>query len=91
MSTITCPHCDGKRQVYAFLNNGPDYRTHTSGYVQCSTCQGMGAITTERAKRILTGAHMRRERIERGESLNEAAKRLGISPAQLSARERGRA
>ena len=91
MSTITCPHCDGKRQVYAFLNHGPDYRTHTSGYVQCSTCQGMGAITTEHAERIKTGKRVQAERIERGESLNDAARRLGISPAELSARERGRA
>lgn len=91
MTTITCPHCDGKGWVYAFLNNGPDYRTHTSGFVQCLTCQGMSAITTEHAERIETGERMRRERVERGESLNEAARRLGITPAQLSARERGRA
>ena len=91
MSTITCPHCDGKRQVYAFLNHGPDYRTHTSGYMNCQTCHATGEITQEHAARIASGEKARRERIERGESLNDAARRLGITPAQLSARERGRA
>lgn len=89
MSTITCPHCDGKRQVYAFLNHGPDM--HASGFINCQACNGTGEVTQEHAARIASGEKARRERIERGESLNDAARRLGITPAQLSARERGRA
>lgn len=89
--TITCSHCNGERWVCTFFNNGPDYRTHTSGYVECSTCSATGEVEPWHAARIQAGERMRQQRIAAGESLNAAAKRLGITPAQLSARERGRA
>lgn len=89
MGNITCPHCNGERKVFAFLNNGPDYRTHTSMWIDCRTCLGKGVITREHADRIVAGSSMREQRVQRGESLREAAKRLGISAVELSAIERG--
>lgn len=58
--------------------------------VDCSTCQGVGSITIEKRDRIEAGRKRREERIARGASLREEAKRLGISVPELSALERGR-
>lgn len=87
---VICPHCSGERKVFAFMNNGPDYRTHTSGLIDCRTCLGAGKITQEHADRIAAGTSMRTQRVQRGESLRDAAKRLGITATELSAIEHGR-
>ncbi len=84
-----CPHCNGDKKVFAFLNNGPDYRTHTSTFIDCRTCLGRGVITREHADRIVAGASMREQRVQRRESLRDAAKRLGITAVELNAIERG--
>ena len=55
------------------------------------TCGGSGYWTAQQAVAARNGSAMRQKRIERGESLLEASRRLGMSPAQLSAIEHGRA
>lgn len=87
---VTCPHCDGKRRIYAFINTGEDWRAHRNEYVYCFTCNGAGKVPRTMAQRIERGARLRAARIARGLSLLEAAKRLGVSAEELSAMERGR-
>lgn len=57
--------------------------------VTCLTCKGEGALTPERLRAINEGAAMRRERIARGESIRDAAARLGVDVVTLSQREHG--
>lgn len=56
----------------------------------CLTCDGTGTVTAERAMRMNAGEQMRRDRVQRGVSRNEEARRLGITPIELSHREQGR-
>lgn len=86
-----CPTCSGKGRSFAFINTGPDSRSHRSGYVSCHTCKGECVISAERFEAIERGHQLRQERVNRGESLHEAATKLGMTPAGLSAIETGRA
>lgn len=87
---ISCPHCNGQKQVFAFINRGPDISTHTSGMIDCDTCKGSGSITLEQVQCIEVGQQLRKDRLERGRTLSEAAVRFGVSVTQYSAWERGR-
>lgn len=87
--SITCPHCDGKGETFVFINTGYDYRGHTSGFRPCPTCKGEQVISESQAKAIADGRAMRDARVSRRETLRDAAKRMGVSPAELSKRERG--
>lgn len=89
MNNITCPHCNGKRRLYAFWD-GVRPEDSGSGYVDCSTCKGNGSISQAHMDRITEGERRRNDRVSRGVSLNEEARKFGITPAQLSALERGK-
>jgi hypothetical protein len=62
--------------------------------IPCRYCEGAGEVTTVRAdvirRGIAVGAELRADRLSRGLSLREEAKRLGIRPSELSDRELGR-
>lgn len=90
MTTLQCPHCKGKGGADAFVNRGPDIRTHSVKWIECLTCGGAGTVSGEVADRVARGEALRKARVARGESLLEASQRLGISPAALSAVEHGR-
>lgn len=90
MPRQTCPRCDGKRGAHCFINRGEDIRTHSVEWRDCSTCGGTGTIDRRRAALIEQGQEMRNARVARRESLMEASRRMGISPSELSAIERGR-
>ena len=86
---MICPYCNGRKTVESllhFANRGCEWRT-----LPCDCCRGAGEITGEHAERIVTGRKMRDERLARGASQREEAKRLGITPQELSRREHGRA
>lgn len=83
-----CPHCRGEKGGVAHINTGPD-RPHEWGWLPCSTCAGTGEVSDEHLARIERGNRVRAERLARDESLREAAKRMGITAAELSAIERG--
>lgn len=85
-----CPHCNGDGGGEAFINRGPDISKHTLEWVRCMTCSGDGVISDERAGLIDLGRRMREARVERGETLLEASRRLGTDPAKLSKLEHGR-
>lgn len=87
---MQCPHCKGEGGTDAFINRGPDIRTHSFGWVTCATCDGAGTISGAAAQRVERGELLRKARVLRRESLMEASRRLGISPADLSAVEHGR-
>jgi len=87
---MECPTCEGKKFGIAHFNTGPDSSKHRWGEVACFTCNGVGSITDEHAKRIKDGKARREARIARGESMMESAARLGITVVALSALEHGR-
>lgn len=88
---MKCPHCNGDGGGEAFINRGLDISTHTLEWVRCSTCQGDGVVSEERAALIAEGKAMRDARVVRMETLLEASRKLGIGPAELNAIELGRA
>ena len=57
----------------------------------CADCDGTGQWSAERLELYERGQRYREQRVLRGESLREAAKRLGVSPTQLSNFELGKA
>lgn len=89
---ITCPHCDGKKQLFAFWDGiKPDGSPFSgAGMRKCDTCDGLGVISLERNARIQEGKNRRAERLSRGLSLHEEATRLGMTAAELSAIEHGK-
>ena len=86
---MKCPTCLGEKKLLAHLNRGID-ATHSFEYIDCITCKGTGEITEEHFKKIQMGKELRKARIERGETLFDAAKRQKLTTAQLSAIENGR-
>ena len=87
-----CPDCEGCGRMPALVNRGPaGCRWET---IDCLTCNGAGTMPAlayaELLGRRLRGNELRSQRMERGESLREAAKRLGMAPERLSALEHGR-
>lgn len=81
---MICPRCNGAGAYRALVCPSGELRDIT-----CSLCGGARELSDEQALRLEDGARMRRERIDRGESLREAARRLGISPSDLSRLEHG--
>lgn len=86
---MRCPECEGGGPFIALVKprRGP-CRTE---FVECQACKGTGEIDEEQARRIEEGRRLMKERIARGESLREAAVRLGVSVVKLSQLEHGRA
>lgn len=87
MAELPCPSKCENGRVFAHINRGD--KPHTWEWIACFTCKGAGKITPEHMERIAAGQKMREERLARDESLMEAARRMGITPAELSRRERG--
>ena len=87
--SLTCQRCDGHGVVGPVHVNRGD-QAHTWEMIRCASCGGSGYWTPAQAVAARVGAEMRQERLARGESLLEAARRLGMSPAELSALEHGR-
>ena len=87
--SIRCPNCSGDGGGMAHINRGD--KPHTFEYVRCSICSGDGVVSQERADLIAEGRKLREARLARDESLLAMAKRLNMSPAELSGIEVGRA
>lgn len=89
MGELTCQRCNGLGIVGpVHLNRGD--RPHEWRMLKCDGCAGSGYWTAQQAVLARDGEKMRQERLAHDESLREAAKRMGISPAELSAIEQGR-
>src|SRR5690606_41734983 len=57
------------------------------GRMECTHCGGTGQWDSDHLARYEKGQAHRRDRIERRETILEAAARLGVTPAQLSSFE----
>jgi hypothetical protein len=89
MGEITsCPTCIGKKGHRAIAR--VDGGACVTEWRACSTCKGAGIVTPELAARIEKGERMRLDRIRRGASQADEAKRLGITTQELADREWGR-
>lgn len=90
---LVCPSCNGEKEHrgIAFFNTGEDSSGHKQAAVaiECQLCAGAGKVTQMVAQRHAVGRKHREDRIALNESLYEAAKRLGVRPAELSACEHG--
>lgn len=87
--TIGCPSCRAAGRFAAFV----DREDGTGNYepsMRCPRCSGSGRVPATQARWSALGAAHRKARVGRGESLMQAAARLGMRPAELSAMEQGR-
>lgn len=85
---ITCPVCEGRKQVFCAIDYAD--RPGTMSYAKCYECGGSGEITEERQDRITKGNALREARVARGETLREGAKAMGITSLELSRMEQGK-
>lgn len=58
--------------------------------IDCPICLGTGHVGSQRAEEINAARRLYEDRVGRGVSLSEEAKRLGISAQELSRREHAR-
>lgn len=87
-----CDVCKGRGQNWVHLNS-KDPAVHGFRWITCRDCDGSGKMSPERLaarKRARkTGRALRVDRLARGLTLGQEARRLGIKPSELSARESG--
>lgn len=84
-----CEFCKGKgRTGLVFISRG-ERGCETRESLPCAECNGTGRWSAVRHRAWRKGQQMRRARLDRGESLREAAKREGLTPAEMSKLERG--
>lgn len=88
-SMQTCPSCDGQKVVQALCNYGPPKGCVWES-VACITCHGVGAITEEQSRAIAEHERIRRERLALGETMSQAAQRLGMTLREYNDYEWGR-
>lgn len=82
-----CPRCTGDGGYHAFVHRADGC---SEEYLTCDLCRGDGKISDEVVGWLKEGSDHRNERVARDESLRECARRLGVSPALISAMETGR-
>lgn len=88
---LTCQYCQGVGYIGPVHVNRGDSPHQWLERVDCSECGGTGTWSVQRAINYRDGQAMRTARVDRGESLREASKRLGITAAELCSIEAGRA
>jgi hypothetical protein len=92
---MKCPSCKGSGDGGpCHYNTGINQRTGMcGGYWKdssvCIRCNGSGEVPDEMADWMEIGKQLRQERIARGETLYDAAERLGTTSSELSAIEKG--
>lgn len=87
-NAIVCPDCRGRGKLSAFVD------TDAGGWfddsLPCSRCRGLGAVDRVQEAWLRIGGTHRTWRVAQFESIAECARRLGVSPAELSSMEHGR-
>lgn len=86
MADQTCPDCGGAGSQNALVMRSGVCELES---MACSVCKGAGRVDEAFMERRAEGQRIRSVRVGRGISLREAAEELGITPAELSAREHG--
>lgn len=88
-----CPVCKGEGMTIGlfplYADHVPPEKRKPVIELTCDLCEGKGQIATQTFHLWNQGRAMREDRLKRGMSLRNEAKRLGILPSVLSARERG--
>jgi len=88
---MNCPDCKGEKVTQALVNRGAMGCSWES--IKCVTCLGTGNVRADysaaREAALAEGAILRRYRLERDESLLDAATRLNITVTEYSRLERG--
>lgn len=87
---MICPGCKGNKQACIEVGDAPEAEAKFFGWYTCSRCAGTGEVTPELDAAWLTGHAARQARIFRKEGIRDAARRLGITIAQLCDFENGR-
>jgi hypothetical protein len=86
---MICPDCKGAKGSTAYAC--PGFRPI---HIPCELCDATGEVTPEHAESVTAlraaGNAIRQERIERGESMRDAAKRRGLTVVEYSRIENGR-
>lgn len=89
---MLCDACGGPGLIWVHLNSR-DLERHGFQWIECQPCAGTGAMTPERrlARKEAreAGQKLRADRVARGATLGDEARRLGVSPAEVSRREMG--
>jgi hypothetical protein len=91
MDPIVCPDCGGRKVTGGFDVVFSASSLHEVSYAvaTCQRCNGEGVISPEINAQIVAGEELRADRLRRNVSVLDEAARLGISPSELSRRERG--
>lgn len=87
---MKCIKCGGKGESMAHHNTGIDSSGHYWRAIPCSFCSATGEMSDEQFETIQDGIAQRKARQARGETLSEAATRMGICISSVSAVENGR-
>ena len=86
---IYCAGCNGAGSIGPVHLNYGNGRGEWRDNVTCFDCDGTGRWSEERLAAYRHGQTMRAERVSRGETILAAAHREGVSPSEISRRERG--
>lgn len=87
---MKCIKCGGKGKLVVHHNTGLDSSGHYWEELSCGFCAGTGDMSDEQFETIQNGIAQRKARQARGETLSEAATRMGICISSVSAVENGR-
>lgn len=90
---VECPECGGRGTYAAFVDGHRPDGTAWGEFrpaMKCTFCGGSGIVSAFQVEWLEVGQAYRRARVARLEPIHEAASRLRVSPAQLSAMEHGR-
>lgn len=85
---LTCSRCDGRRTTHAFID-GPTGGRFDPAF-PCSLCHGTGEVTEQTAEWLAVGTAHRLDRVARQISIMACARKIGVTPAELSSMEHGR-
>jgi len=83
-----CPDCRGDGTFTALVRTT---RGCQRELIRCGRCKGSGQIDSQQEEWIRIGGTHRTWRVAQHESIGECARRLGITGAELSDMEHGRA
>lgn len=74
-----CPRCEGRRGAWTIHGR----------WWPCDLCKEIGTVTQRRLDAYNVGRKLRNTRVERGESLGEAANMCGMTVLEYANLERG--
>lgn len=87
---MKCVKCGGKGKSMVHHNTGADSSGHYWRELSCSYCDGTGDMSDMQMQKIEDGVAQRKARQAKGETLSEAAFRMGVCISAISAIENGK-